>query len=1024
MATSNISSQQSNLIDSSSNLLPHHQPINSPSPLIFQYNPLTKRKILNSYEIIKEIGRGEHGKVKLALDLINKRTVAIKVINRKNKKDRPSLKLRSDSSSPIKNDYETKIKREIAIMKKLNHKNIVKLYEVLDDFNSSKIYLVLEYMGRGEIKWKNLNSNNHNNNNHNNNNNCNNNNNNVEVNNGNCNNNLNNENNTCLDNNIPCCEIDQGHFNKSFDQENLLSDIYSPNLTFKVSRKIFRDVLNGLQYLHSVGIIHRDIKPANLLVSENNVVKISDFGVSFASKLIDEDDNLSGSELDLAKTAGTPAFFAPELCYIGNEEKTPKINYKIDIWALGVTLYCLLFGKVPFNADSEFELFNVIVNNEVEFPKDIKSFNSPGKVTEEEFELAKDLLNKMLQKDSSKRITIKEIKEHPFTLMDLEDDIEGLHELLDINNEEPLDFTYDDKDIFKDDVENAIIGVGTRIKRSLVKAIKAGGLKDSEIKNKFSALQMEHSKSGSSDESSSSYSNFNSSNKLNSLDNNNHSMILSEQPISPLSTATVTRQGSDFNYTPSNLSHQQLYQQQQQQPQVPLQRPSFSLAGSRDGGKSLLHDMIDSHSGAPSRRGSGAGIPIVEAPQIETKRNVGGNLYLKNQSIVDTFKDIQQQDDKRRRSSLFSTHGASTKNSISHDIPQQQHDKSQQLQNLQHNQQHQQLLASPKEPIIATPIPVPAVKPNYQFINEEYKKSTSNTNSNDDSGFSPKGDIARNLLPAHIDEALDASFMSLPLTESFASLDSINDDYLNSKYKEFTSQDQILIKRKPSQNHATDLRSPQHNNIEQKFRNFSIEDSMQSKKQKDDIVIGPSMKLTRQSSSESYSSYSSGSESPDIKEGKVDDEEEEDAESDEENLTLAFHSKINPPGRPPFLSYNQRAKSHDSHLPYLLSPVQRSNDITPIIFHTGSPEFEDVPSGLLNAAPAPTPAPSKQNGTLRTTVLSSKPTATPSITKESNTPINSTTSQSATNINTNTYTNNAAAPKPTSNNVPWCTKTL
>ena len=121
---------------------------------IFEYDPITRRKVLNTYEILREIGKGEHGKVKLARDLINNELVAIKIVNRKSRKERPSLRMRKNSSAPVINEYELKVKREIAIMKKCRHKHIVALREVLDDLNSLKIYLVLEYMEKGEIKWK------------------------------------------------------------------------------------------------------------------------------------------------------------------------------------------------------------------------------------------------------------------------------------------------------------------------------------------------------------------------------------------------------------------------------------------------------------------------------------------------------------------------------------------------------------------------------------------------------------------------------------------------------------------------------------------------------------------------------------------------------------------------------------------------------------------------------------------------------------------------------------------------------
>ncbi|KAK7205459.1 kinase-like domain-containing protein [Myxozyma melibiosi] len=287
--------------------------------------------MLNTYEIIRELGRGQHGKVKLGRDLTTGDFVAIKIMNRTG---RPRL------GRPMRpgSTQEDKIRREIAILKTCNHPHIVRLREVLDDSNSNKIFLVLEYVELGEIKW------------------------------------------TTEDGN--------------------------PAMTVDYARSIFRDVVLGLEYLHYKGIIHRDIKPANLLMTSEGNAKISDFGVSYISGLSGEDD-----ELELAKTAGTPAFFAPELCYNDPDLPRPQITNKIDIWALGVTLFCLIYGKCPFTADNEFELFNVIAKEPVVFPDNV---DLPDE--------AKNLILNLLEKNPDKRMSIAEIKKNPWVLEGMTDD--------------------------------------------------------------------------------------------------------------------------------------------------------------------------------------------------------------------------------------------------------------------------------------------------------------------------------------------------------------------------------------------------------------------------------------------------------------------------------------------------------------------------------------------------------------------------------------------------------------------------
>ncbi|KAL6451779.1 SAK1 SNF1-activating kinase 1 [Candida maltosa Xu316] len=972
----------------------HSSPVKETKHVFLEYDPITRRKVLNTYEVLREIGRGEHGKVKLARDLINNELVAIKIVSRKSR--RPALRMRKNSTAPVINEYELKTKREIAIMKKCQHKHIVALREVLDDLNSLKIYLVLEYMEKGEIKWKRFSYDR-----------------------------TSDSENRCYDvddNEIPCCgskqKQEQSRYQRASQEGDLLSNEFSPNLTFKQSRKIFRDVVLGLEYLHMQGIVHRDIKPANLLVSADNVVKISDFGVSFAASLAENEEGHLVNELDLAKTAGTPAFFAPELCQFGDcdtdgdenrtseegsNSKSPNIDYKIDIWALGVTLYCLLFGKVPFNAETEYDLFQVIVNQPLEFPNSIADIKSPGVISEEEFELAKDLLSRMLDKNNHTRMEIADIKVHPFTLMDLDDDIDALNEFYHLNGtaDEPLDLNLEDHDIVsKEEIDNAVIGIGTRLKRALVKAIRAGGMKDGEIRNKFAALQLENSKSENSEESSSGYSNFNSSTKLAGYNHpHNYSMILSEglpvvsatpppplsspqyklpQSVQPCKPAGYDRSSTHIH---SSLSHQIPNSSSSSSSSVAFPN-HFSFAGMREGGKSLLHEMIESNSNSSSRRGSSAGIAVSEAPQIETKRNVGGDLYLKNQSAMETFKGIQLQDDKRRRSSIFSLHSQvgvnSNKSSLSHEstiaptIPHSHHGQQQ-----QHS--HYSNIAAP------IPVPVPTAS---KFTSTVGNPQALVLNPGTEMKSALKVGPSRATIGDEKSETQDSSMISLPLSESFASLDSINDDYLSMKYSELAINRDINTKsemknpapqpfkhvRRQSSLSESDLVASQDTGVKfnvpdtelisEKFKAFNLGNSMKRGRYsanktdsenslpvddrfKDpEDAIAPNTTLppvTRYTSTSSYSSFSTSSS----------DEEDDSEDDDDENLTLAFHSKVAPVSRANFLTLTGRAKSHESNLPTLgraNNPPPEYEFEAPIIFHDGLPEFEDVPDALINQA--------------------------------------------------------------------------
>ncbi|KAJ8107459.1 hypothetical protein ONZ43_g6727 [Nemania bipapillata] len=436
----------------------------------------TGRKLINQYEVIEELGRGVHGKVKLARNVETGENVAIKIIPRFSK----TRRLGKVTASP-----QDKTKREIAILKKIRHPNVVALLEIIDDPELMKIYVVLEHVELGEVVWRkkglpmicqyerrnvesgmqgelsatqeeeyeryiqhverrriltelkrakmqevpreieawsieygaaeedyldtrayslggdgdhtaqpstavpsashpgsrapsiNLSS--------------------RSVISG-------SHANTPLPSEFDVSSVDvdadseigarrlvrsnpgssaaldgtmygaypedpafrdrspsmadsiishMSSIDFNSQQHDAFSDDFSyvPCFTIDEARATFRDTVLGLEYLH-----------------------YEDFGVSYFGRPIREgepDELVPESEardfdddLELAKTVGTPAFFAPELCYTDVHHEQPKISEQIDVWSLGVTLYCLIFARIPFMAEDEFQMFKKIAKEE------------------------------------------------------------------------------------------------------------------------------------------------------------------------------------------------------------------------------------------------------------------------------------------------------------------------------------------------------------------------------------------------------------------------------------------------------------------------------------------------------------------------------------------------------------------------------------------------------------------------------------------------------------------------------------
>jgi len=163
----------------------------------------------------------------------------------------------------------------------------------------------------------------------------------------------------------------------------------SEYFTEERAKKYFCDIVRGLEYIHSSKVIHRDIKPSNILLSNDNVAKITDFSESF--QFVGEDDFINSS-------GGTPSFTPPEL---RKDEGTPPHGKPVDIWSLGLCLYCFVIGKFPYSIHQIQNFYTKYQNTPVRIPTHLSTD-------------LQDLMRNMLKVDPSQRFTIQEIKNHPW----------------------------------------------------------------------------------------------------------------------------------------------------------------------------------------------------------------------------------------------------------------------------------------------------------------------------------------------------------------------------------------------------------------------------------------------------------------------------------------------------------------------------------------------------------------------------------------------------------------------------------
>ncbi|CAK0780807.1 hypothetical protein CVIRNUC_005182 [Coccomyxa viridis] len=282
---------------------------------------------VNQYVVVKTLGQGAYGKVKLCLNSEDHNLYALKLVSKGDPRRRPRLTRRVQSEhiynvSAVATgaDAESDAAKEIYLLRSLCHPNIVRLIEVIDDARSTKILLVMEYVEGGPV------------------------------------------------------------VSTSGSQRRHLSEA--------IARKFFRDALQGVDYMHSMGVTHGDIKPDNLLLGADGRVRLCDFGSA----------QQCGSQDVMIRTVGTPAFFSPEMC-----DGRPYSARSADVWALGISLYIFVFGALPFQSDAIMRMYDEIRLAPLRFPRGREV--SP---------LLAELLARMLAKDPAERMTLPQIMSHPW----------------------------------------------------------------------------------------------------------------------------------------------------------------------------------------------------------------------------------------------------------------------------------------------------------------------------------------------------------------------------------------------------------------------------------------------------------------------------------------------------------------------------------------------------------------------------------------------------------------------------------
>lgn len=156
----------------------------------------------------------------------------------------------------------------------------------------------------------------------------------------------------------------------------------------KEARSFFRQVISAVDYCHQNAVIHRDLKPENLLLDQTKNIKIIDFGFG----------NTYKSDGLLDTFCGSPFYAAPEMI-LGKRYEGPEV----DMWSLGVILFALLCGHLPFDDENMKELYKKIAHGTYTIPEYVPA-------------PCRQLIQRMITVDPRKRATLEEVKHHSWVV--------------------------------------------------------------------------------------------------------------------------------------------------------------------------------------------------------------------------------------------------------------------------------------------------------------------------------------------------------------------------------------------------------------------------------------------------------------------------------------------------------------------------------------------------------------------------------------------------------------------------------